>query len=96
MTNIRIALYSIFGLYHVIAFGFTAYLDSNKNDWGLLTQMLTKIPLFKFGTLVGLLLIIIDIVLSWQASKKASTTIKNLQNEVNALKAKAYDQKEKK
>ena len=93
MTKLRIALYSVFGLYQLMAFGFTAYLDANKNDWSLLTQMLSKIPLFKYGTLIGLVLIVLDIVLSWQAHKKAAQTITDLQNEVNALKAKAYDQK---
>ena len=92
MTKIRIALYFVFGLYHLVAFGFTAYLDLNKNDWSLLTQMLAKISLFKYGTLVGLVLIIVDIALSFQASKKSSIAITDLQNEVNSLKAKAYDQ----
>lgn len=95
MTKVRIALYSVFGLYQLTAFAFTAYLDANKNDWSLLTQMLTKIPLFKYGTLVGLVLITIDFVLSLQSSKKTSKIISDLQHEVNALKAKAYDQQSK-
>jgi hypothetical protein len=96
MTKIRIILFSIFGFYHLFAFAFTAYLDINKNDWGLLTKMLAKIPLFKYGTLLGLILIILDFILSWQASKKAEQAIADLQNEVNALKAKAYDLNQKK
>jgi membrane protein insertase Oxa1/YidC/SpoIIIJ len=95
MTKVRIALYSIFALYHLISFGFTAYIDLNKNDWSLLTKMLGKISLFKYGTLIGFLLIIVDILLSYQASKKSTDTITDLQNEVNALKAKAYDQQAK-
>jgi hypothetical protein len=54
--------------------------------------MLGKISLFKYGTLIGLVLILLDIVLSFQASKKSSIAITDLQNEVNSLKAKAYDQ----
>ena len=96
MTKTRIALFSIFGFYHLCAFAFTTYLDINKNDWGLLTKMLTKIPLFKFGALIGLALVILDFILSRQAAKKAANTVNDLQNEVNALKAKAYDQNAKK
>lgn len=92
MTKIRIVLYSVFGLYQLTAFAFTAYLDANKNDWGLLTQMLAKIPLFKYGTLIGLVLISIDFFLSLQSSRKSSKTIEELKHEVNALKAAAYDQ----
>jgi len=88
MSKLRIALYSVFGLYHLTAFAFTAYLDLNRNDWGLLTNMLTKIPLFKYGTLIGLILIILDLIFSINASKKASKELANLQSEVNELKAK--------
>ena len=96
MTKIRIVLFSIFGFYHLFAFAFTAYLDINRNDWGLLTKMLAKIPLFKYGTLLGLVFIILDFILSWRASKIADETITDLQNEVNALKAKAYDSSQEK
>jgi hypothetical protein len=87
MSKLRIALYSVFGLYHLTAFTFTAYLDQNSNDWGLLTSMLAKIPLFKYGALLGLLLIIVDIILSFNANKKSERALIDLQNEINKLKA---------
>ena len=93
MSKIRIILFSILAIYHLAAVAFTIYMERNAS---FLFDLIGKITLFKYGTLLGLILLLLDFLFSWQASKNANAEINNLQKEVNALKAKAYDLNEKK
>ena len=49
MNKRRLIFFAVFGFYHVVLFLFTLYIDSQKNDFSILSKMLTSLPLFKMG-----------------------------------------------
>jgi Na+/proline symporter len=91
MNKRRIIFFGIFGFYNLVAFIFTLYLDSQKNDFGILTKMLANISLFKWLTLIGLVLIIVDFIWWFMESKAAKKEQEAARLENNTLKAKVYD-----
>ena len=91
MKKNRLIFYAIFALFHIGAFLFTVILDNNTS---LLFSMVQYVPLFKYGTLLGVLLIIADFAWAWVAGKEAEKEKSALSHELNTLKAKLFDLQE--
>lgn len=91
MKKNRLIFYAIFALFHIGAFFFTVLLD---NDTSLLFSMVKYVPWFKYGTLVGVLLIIADFIWAWTSNKESEKEKSALSHELNMLKAKLFDLQE--
>ena len=91
MKKNRLIFYAIFLVFHLGAFIFTVMLDNNTS---LLFSMVKYVPLFKYATLIGLLLLIGDFVWSWIANRESAKENSALANELNNLKAKLFDLQE--
>ncbi|HET9487069.1 MAG TPA: hypothetical protein VFO54_06530 [Chryseosolibacter sp.] len=91
MKKNRWIFYSIFGLFHLISFIFTVTLDNNTS---LLFKMVKWVPAFKWVTLIGLILLVIDIVWSMRTQKESDKEKMALHHELNTLKAKLFDMQE--
>lgn len=91
MTQNRIIFYLLFALFHIVAFVFTVVLG---NDSSFLMSMFSWVPYFKWVTLIGVVLVLIDFIWSWVAAKDRQREREALQHEVNTLKAKLFDMQE--
>ncbi len=91
MNKRRLIFLSIFGTYHLAALLFTLYMDSQKQDFGLLSKMLAHISLFKYGALFGLTLFGVEAFWAWRDQKNADKEKEAMHHENNVLKAKVYD-----
>ena len=94
ITKNRIIFFSIFGGYHLIALLFTMYMDSQKLDFGLLSNMLSHISLFKYGAFLGMTLFVVDFIWIWKDKKQTNAAAEAMRHENNTLKAKVYDLQE--
>lgn len=91
MKKSRIIFYLIFALFHIGAFIFTVAL---ARDSGFLMSMFSWVPYFKWVTLAGVVLLVIDIIWSWASAKEGRREKEALAHEVNTLKAKLFDMQE--
>ncbi|MFM9838875.1 MAG: hypothetical protein ACKVOQ_11460 [Cyclobacteriaceae bacterium] len=91
MNKRRLIFLSVFGVYHLCAFGLTIFMDSQKNDLSLLYSLFGKITLFKYGALFGLILFGIEAFWTWRDQKNADKEKEAMRHENNVLKAKVYD-----
>lgn len=91
MKKNRIIFYLVFVLFHVGAFIFTLALG---NDSSFLMKMFRWVPYFKWVTLLGVLLVVIDFIWAWAAVKDRQREKEALAHEVNTLKAKLFDLQE--
>lgn len=91
MKKNRWIFFSIFALFHLGAFIFTVVLDNNTN---LLFKMVGWVPSFKWITLLGLILLIIDIAWAVSAHREAQKEKAAYDHELNTLKAKLFDLQE--
>lgn len=57
----RIVFLSIFGFYQLSIFFFTIYMESRRDDLNFLFSMFKEISLFKWGALIGVILLMIEI-----------------------------------
>jgi ABC-type transport system involved in cytochrome bd biosynthesis fused ATPase/permease subunit len=94
MNKRRVIFFTIFGVYHLIIFIFTSYIDVQKQDLGVLTRMYGALLLFKYGAILGLLLFVTDFIWSWRFTKSVEKEQEALKFEINNLKAKVYDLQE--
>jgi hypothetical protein len=94
MNKRRVIFFAIFGVYHLIIFVFTSYIDLQKQDLGVLTRMYGALHLFKYGAILGLLLFAIDFIWSWRFTRSAEKEQESLKFEITNLKAKVYDLQE--
>lgn len=60
----------------------------------MLFSMVKYVPMFKYGTLLGLLLVIADFVWSWKINKESAKDLETREHELNVLKAKLFDLQE--
>jgi len=60
----------------------------------MLFSMVQYVPLFKYGTLLGLILVIIDVIWSWIINRDSQKEKSALTHELNTLKAKLFDMQE--
>lgn len=91
MKKSRIIFYIIFASFHIGAFIFTLVLS---RDSGFMMSMISWVPYFKWITLVGLALLLIDVIWSWVSVKDHDREKAALAHEVNTLKAKLFDMQE--
>lgn len=94
MNKRRLIFFSIFGIYHLLLFIFTAYIDSQKSDLSVLLKVSSFISLFKWGALLGLLMLIGDVIWWWLESRSSDKEREASRLENNTLKAKVYDYQE--
>ncbi len=94
MNKRRLIFFTIFGVYHLILFIFTSYIDVQKSDLGVLTSMYKFIYLFKYGAFLGIALFLVDLIWAWREAKVFTKDQEALKFEVNNLKAKVYDLQE--
>ncbi len=88
MNKRRLIFLSVFGAYHLVALGFTVYMDL---DQSILFKLLDKISDFKWVALFGLALLVIEALWTWRDSKQAEKDREAMRHENNTLKAKVYD-----
>lgn len=91
MNKNRIIFYIIFALFHIGAFIFTIALGNSST---FLMSMFSWVPYFKWVTLLGVVLVLIDIIWYWVSIKELGREKGALAHEVNILKAKLFDMQE--
>ncbi len=91
MKKNKLIFYLIFALFHLGAFIFTLALDNNST---MLLKMVRWVPLFKWITFLGLVLVCIDFIWYWISFKEVNREKAALTHEVNTLKAKLFDLQE--
>ena len=69
MNKNRIILYIVFAAFHLGAFIFTVVLDNNTS---LLFKMVSWVPMFKWITFLGLVILVVDVVWALKANKDAT------------------------
>ena len=94
MKKNRLLFYAIFGAFHLIMTIFAFYVDSKRNDFAFLGEMLSWIPWLKWGTVIGLILLITDVVWDAMDTKELRKENSTLHQEMNTLKAKLFDLQE--
>lgn len=91
MKKNRLIFYLIFALFHIGAFIFTVALGK---DSSFLMSMFSWVPYFKWVTLLGVVLVIIDFAWASMALRENNKEKVALSHEVNTLKAKLFDLQE--
>jgi hypothetical protein len=94
MKRNRLIFYAVFAVFHLFLVFFTIYVESNKNDFSFLTQMLKWVSILKYGALLGLALLIIDVLWDRSTAKENAKEHDALTHELNTLKAKLFDLQE--
>ena len=90
MNQRRRIFFGIFGLYHILIFIFVIYVESRK-DLGDLLGLYGQLKLIKYGPLLGVLLIVIDVIWHFVEMRAVRQEHEALRLENNTLKAKVYD-----
>lgn len=91
MKKNRVIFYLIFALFHIGALIFTIQLGNSSS---FLMSMFSWVPYFKWVTLLGVVLMIIDFVWAIASAKESNREKSVLSQEVNTLKAKMFDLQE--
>jgi len=91
MNKNRLIFFAVFAVFHLCAFVFTIMLD---NDTSLLFSIVKYVPLFKYATLLGFILLVIDVIWSWIINRDLQKEKGALTHELNTLKAKLFDLQE--
>ncbi|HMP99133.1 MAG TPA: hypothetical protein PKC24_05075 [Cyclobacteriaceae bacterium] len=94
MSKHRLIFYAVFVLFHLVIVIFTLHADSQKENLQYLIRMQGNIHLFKYGAFLGLILMIADIAWSFLVGRNAASEKKELNLEINNLKAKIFDLQE--
>lgn len=88
MKKNRLIFYAFFAAFNLGAFIFTLILENNTS---MLFKMVQYVPWFKYGALLGLILVIIDVIWSWSINRESNKEKAALTHELNTLKAKLFD-----
>lgn len=92
MTKARIIFYSIFGTYQLLAFVMSLVLENSGLSFQL--KVAAQMSVFKWITLIGLILILVDFVWLWNDLRRQKKLDEAYRHENNVLKAKVYDLQE--
>jgi ABC-type transport system involved in cytochrome bd biosynthesis fused ATPase/permease subunit len=88
MNRNRYIFYSVFGVYQLLVFIFTVAIDSDTNT---LFRIVPYISWFKYGALLGLLLLGADFIWVLHTQRVHRKSQESWRHENNTLKAKVYD-----
>ncbi|MGC1243575.1 MAG: hypothetical protein WA874_18420 [Chryseosolibacter sp.] len=91
MKNNRVIFYLIFALFHIGALIFTIQLGNSSS---FLMSVFSWVPYFKWVTLLGVVLVIIDFTWAIASARESKRERAILSQEVNTLKAKMFDLQE--
>jgi len=94
MKKNRLIFYGIFAFFHLFILIFSLYMDSHENDVSFLFEMQKKIWMIKYGSIIGVILLIVDFVWLMKDDKQHAQEKKTLEHELNTLKAKLFDLQE--
>jgi hypothetical protein len=94
MKKNRLIFYSIFAFFQLAIFLFTVYMDVEKENLDLLFALLRKIWMLKYGALIGLLLLAVDVIWFMKSEREHRKEKALVQTEMNNLKAKLFDLQE--
>ena len=94
MTNKRIIFYIIFAGFHLFLFFFSLYVDSQKENFQFLVTLQSKIWMLKYGSFLGLFLLITNIIWDMRKMQLHKKETDHLNHEINSLKAKLFDLQE--
>lgn len=94
MNKNRLIFYSIFGGFHLFLVIFTFFIESRKDDFNFLFEVLKWISWMKYGAMLGLLFVSVDAVWSWLIHRDSQKEVGALTHELNMLKAKLFDLQE--
>src|SRR4051812_24336191 len=90
MNRKRLLLYLVFAVYQILSFIFTIMVDGHIDLLGLLKY----IPVFKYISALGLILIIVDFTWYWLDHRANQRKSSECLKENNILKARIYDYQE--
>ena len=71
MNKRRVVFLSVFGLYQVTVFLVTVFMESKKNDLSFLFDVFKKISWFKYGALIGVLLLVVEFIWAQRESNNS-------------------------
>ncbi len=91
MKKNRLIFYAIFAAFHLFIFFFSLYMDSNRDNFQVLIAMQSRIWMIKYGSMIGLVLLVVDIIWVSRGEKQHAVEKKALETELNTLKAKLFD-----
>jgi hypothetical protein len=94
MKRNKLIFYAVFAAFHLFLVFFSIYVESNKNDFSFLTMMLKYVSIMKYGAILGLILLVVDVLWSRSSAKEHSKERDALNHELNTLKAKLFDMQE--
>lgn len=94
MKRNKLIFYAVFAAFHLFLVFFSIYVESNKNDFSFLTMMLKYISILKYGAILGLILLVVDVIWSRSSAREHSREKDALTHELNTLKAKLFDLQE--
>lgn len=94
MKKNRIIFYAVFALFHIFIFLFSLYMDSQKDNIQFLLSMQRKIWMLKYGSFIGILLLVVDIIWLMRSDKEHERQRLLHEAEMTNLKAKLFDLQE--
>lgn len=94
MNNNRVIFYIVFAGFHLFLFFFSLYVDSQKDNVQFLIDLQSKIWMLKYGSFLGLFLLITNIIWDLRKTKLHKKETDHLNHELNSLKAKLFDMQE--
>jgi len=96
MKKLRLTIYILFFAFNIALFLFTIYMDTYDNKFELGALILPKIPLMKYGALIGVVLVALDFIMDKVEKNVLSKEIERANNELNAVKAQLFDKSQPK
>lgn len=94
MKKNRLVFYIIFSAFHLFIFFFSLYVDSQSQNLQFLLSLQSKIWMLKYGSLLGIILLAIDLIWDWKGYRIYKKENDHLKHELNTLKAKLFDLQE--
>ena len=94
MKRNRLIFYSVFGVLHLFIFGFSVYMDSQKDNVAFLFDMQKAIPLLKYCSFILLILFATNVILHFRDNKRNLKEKAQLNQELDTLKARLFDLQE--
>lgn len=94
MKKNRIIFYAVFALFHLFIFFFSLYMDSQKDNIQFLLSLQKKIWMLKYGSFIGLILLLADIIWLMRSDKEHQRKHLQHESEMTSLKAKLFDLQE--